>query len=43
MAKNARKSFAMSESEMKMNRQLLELVDKTLKERDTATSVGEEA
>lgn len=26
----------MSESEIKMNRQLLELVDKTLKERDSA-------
>merc|ERR1712093_162437 len=31
--KNAQKSFAMSESEIKMNRQLLELVDKTLSER----------
>jgi len=39
--KNAQKSFAMSESEIKMNRQLLELVDKTLSERqDTPKMLG---
>merc|ERR1719199_2353365 len=40
--KNAKKEFAMSESEIKMNRQLLELVDKTLQERDVATTGEDE-
>merc|ERR1719161_1442377 len=36
--KNARRAFAMSESEIKMNRQLLELVDKTLKEKEDSVA-----
>merc|ERR1711904_517304 len=38
--KNARRAFAMSESEIKMNRQLLELVDKTLKEKEDSVAEG---
>merc|ERR1711985_162323 len=42
-AKDPARKYAMSGAEMKMNRQLLDLVDKTLKERDDYISSAPEA